>query len=180
MGTVEVLDTHGARWALAGQAPVPVIEGLCTPVTPPVYNFDHGPVLVYVDLLPHRSDAAFERFPKRDQAFAGVAHLRYAAEGLLEPDRAAAIVGELAADIRSLANTHHTTDIHLLLRCPYPVALLLGRTFNTLTVHLYEWEDSPGDGAEPNPRYVPSVVLRSGAGGSPIHAVTAPPLVEGP
>lgn len=180
MGTVEVLDTHGARWALAGQAPVPVAERLCTHVTSPVYNFDHGPVLVYVDLLPHRSDAAFERFPKRDQAFAGVAHLRYTAEGLLEPDQAAAIVGELAADIRSLANTHHTTDIHLLLRCPYPVALLLGRTLNTLTVHLYEWEDSPGDGAEPNPRYVPSVVLRSGAGGSPIHAVTAPPLVEGP
>lgn len=179
MGTVEVLDTHGARWALAGQAPVPTVERLCTPVTPPVYNFDRGPVLIYVDLLPHRSDAAFERFPKRDQAFAGVAHLRYAAEGLLEPDQAAAIVGELAADIRSLANTHNTTEVHILLRCPYPIALLLGRTLNTLTVHLYEWEDSPDDGAEPKPRYVPSVVLRSGAGGSPIHAVAAPPLVDG-
>lgn len=174
MGTVEVLDTQGARWALAGQAPVPVAERLCTLVTPPVYNFDHGPVLIYVDLLPPRSDTAFERFPKRDQAFAGVAHIRCAAEGLLEPDQAAAIVGELAAGIRSLANTHNTTEVHLLLRCTYPVALLLGRTLNTLTVHLYEWEDSPGDSAEPNPRYVPSVVLRSGAGGSPIHEVTAP------
>ena len=179
MGTVEVLDTQGGRWELTGPAPIPVAERTCAPVTPPVYNFDHGPVLVYVDLLPQRSDAAFEQFPSRDQTFAGVAHLRYGVEGLLDPDQAAAIVGELAADIRSLANTHHTTDVHLLLRCPFPIALLLGRTLNTLTIHLYEWEDSPGGGAGPNPRYVPSVVLRSGVGGSPIHAVTAPPPVAG-
>ena len=179
MGTVEVLDTQGGRWALGGQAPVPVGERLCMLVTPPVYNFDHGPVLIYVDLLPQRSDAAFEQFPSRDQDFAGVVHLRYAGAGLLDPDQAAAIVGELAAEIRSLANTHHTTDVHLLLRCPYPIALLLGRTLNTLTIHLYEWEDSSRGDSEPSPRYVPSVILRSGAGGSPIHAVTAPPLVAG-
>ena len=148
-------------------------------VTPPVYNFEHGPVLIYVDLLPQRSDAAFAQFPSRDRDFAGVVHLRCAGEGLLNPDQAAAIVGELAAEIRSLANTHHTTDVHLLLRCPYPIALLLGRTLNTLTIHLYEWEDSPGGSEESSPGYVPSVVLRSGAGGSPIHAVTAPPPIDG-
>ena len=176
MGTVEVLDTQGGRWTLTGQAPSPVGDRLCVPVTPPVYNFDDGPVLVYIDLLPQQSDVAFTQFPDRDQTFAGVADLRYAGEGLLDPDQAAAIVGELAADIRSLANTHHTTEVHLLLRCPYPIALLLGRTLNTLTVHLYEWED--GGGAGPSPLYVPSVVLRSGAGGSPVHEVTAPPPVE--
>ena len=179
MGTVEVLDTRGGRWALTGQAPSPVGERLCVPVIPPVYNFDDGPVLVYIDLLPQRSDVAFTQFPDRDQTFAGVAHLRHTGEGLLNPDQAAAIVGELTAEIRSLANTHHTTDVHLLLRCPYPVALLLGRALNTLTIHLYEWEDGPGGGAGPSPLYVPSVVLRSGAGGSPVHEVTAPPPVAG-
>ncbi len=179
MGTVEVLDTQGGRWSLTGQAPAPEVERLCVPVTPPVYNYDHGPVLAYIDLLPHRSDAAFEQFPNRNQAFAGVAHLCYGGEGLLLPGQAAAIVGEVATYIRSLANAHQTTDVHLLLRCPYSIALLLGRTLNTLAIHLYEWEDSPGCGAEPNPRYVPSVVLRSGAGGSPIHAVTAPRPVAG-
>ena len=178
MGTVEVLDTQGGVWALTGQAPSPVGDRLCVPVTPPVYNFDDGPVLVYIDLLPQQSDVAFTQFPDRDQTFAGVAHLRYAGEGLLDPDQAAVIVGELAADIRSLANTHHTTEVHLLLRCPYPIALLLGRTLNTLTIHLYEWENSLEGGAEPNPLYLPSVVLRSGTGGSPIHAVTAPPSVD--
>ena len=179
MGTVEVLDTQGGRWSLTGQAPAPEVERLCVPVTPPVYNFGHGPVLVYVDLLAHRSDPAFEQFPNRDQAFAGVAHLCYGGEGLLLPSQAAAIVGEVAADIRSLASAHQTTDVHLLLRCPYPIALLLGRTLNTLTIHLYEWEVCPEGDSGQSPRYVPSVVLRSGAGGSPIHAVTAPPLVAG-
>ena len=179
MGTVEVLDTQGGRWSLSGQAPMPESERLCSPVTPPVYNFRHGPVLVYVDLLPHKSDAAFEQFPKRDQAFAGVAHLRYGGEDLLLADQAAAIVGEIAADIRSWASAHQTTDVHLLLRCPYPIALLLGRTLNTLTIHLYEWDDSPQGDSGPSPRYVPSVIVRSGAGGSPIHAVTAPPVVAG-
>lgn len=179
MGTVEVLDTQNGRWSLTGQVAAPEVERQCVPVTPPVYNFEHGPVLVYVDLLPYRSDAAFEQFPNRDQAFAGVAHLCYRGEGLLRPNQAATIVGEVAADIRSLANAHHTTDVHLLLRCPFPIALLLGRTLNTLTIHLYEWEDSPEGGSGSNPRYVPSVVLRSGAGGSPIHSVTARPPVAG-
>ena len=179
MGTVEVLDTQGGRWSLTGQAPAPEVERLCVPVTPPVYNYDHGPVLAYIDLLPHRSDAAFEQFPNRNQAFAGVAHLCYDGEGLLLPGQAAAIVGEVATYIRNLASAHQTPDVHLLLRCPYPIALLLGRTLNTLTIHLYEWEDCPAGDSGQSPRYVPSVVLRSGAGGSPVHTVTAPPLVTG-
>lgn len=179
LGTVEVLDTQGGKWALTGQAPAPVAERLCVPVTPPVYNFPRGPVLVYVDLLPQRSDAAFETFPRSERTFAGLAHLRYRGRGLLLPDQAADVVGELATEIRTLADTHQTSDVHLLLRCPYPIAVLLGRTLNTLTVHLYEWEDSSESGSGSRPRYVPSVVLRSGAGGSPIYEVTAPPLVGG-
>ena len=177
MGTVEALDTKGNMWSLNGQAPVPEAGRLCMHVTPPVYNTPDGPVLVYVDLLPHRSDAAFERLSKRDEAFAGIAHLRYGGTGLLAAYQAAAVVGELTAEIRHLAESHRTNEVHVLLRCPYPIALLFGRTLNTLTIHLYEFEDRPGDGAGQDPRYVPSVVLRSGTGGSPIHAVTAPDAV---
>ena len=74
-------------WALTGQAPVPVAERLCVPVTPPVYNSGHGPVLVYVDLLV-RSEATLplSNSPNHDQAFAGVAHLCYGGEGLLDPE----------------------------------------------------------------------------------------------
>ena len=176
-GTVEVVDTAGHTWTLSGQAPAPSGERLCEAVTPPGYNYGHGPVLAFIDLLPQPSDAAFDAILRSGRpAFTGVLHLRSRAAGLLNPGQAEMLVGELNAGIRSLANTHRTTEVHLLLRCPYPVAVLLGRTLNTLTINLYEWEDTPDGDSGPNPRYVPSIVLRSGSGGSPIDRITAPPL----
>ena len=175
VGTVEVLDTGGGKWVLRGQAPAASAGRLCEVVTPPVYNFRHGPVLVYIDLLPQRSDVAYEAFLATQEGdFAGAIHIRYRKKGFLNARDAEMMVGELSEMIRGLAGKHHTTEIHLLLRCPYPIALLLGRTLNTLTVHLYEWEDNPGQETALNPTYVPSVVLRSGAGGTPIWSVTAP------
>lgn len=173
LGSVEVIDTSGAPWLLSGQAPGPAAEPLVAPVAPPTYNHDHGPVLIYVDLLPQRSDAAFDDLVAGSD-FAGVMHLRPVAEGLLEPGRAPDLVGDVIAAVRELAGVHATTEVHLLLRCPYPMALLIGRSLNTLRVHLYEWEDV--DAGDSGPRYVPSIVLRSGAGGSPIDQVSAPPL----
>ncbi len=174
LGSVEVTDIFGEPWLLSGQAPAPAANPLVVPVGPPTRNQDRGPVLVYVDLLPQRSDAAFDDLVGSAD-FAGVVHLRPVADGLLDPAHAADLVGDVIAAIRELANAHRTTAVHLLLRCPYPMALLIGRSLNTLTVHLYEWEDiDEGDGS--GPRYVPSIVLRSGAGGSPIDRVTAPPV----
>ena len=58
---------------------------------------------------------------------------------------------------------------------PWTVALLLGRTLNTIRVSLYEWEDGPDDcGSLIAPRYLHSLVVRSGAGGSPIERVVIP------
>lgn len=170
LGSVTVVDTGGSVWHLGGQASAPGAEPLLAPVSPAQHLADRGSVLVYLDLLPQRSDTAFDDLAAAG-GFAGVVHLRAAAEGLLDPLRASELVGDAIAAIRELANTHHTTEVHLLLRCPYPLALLVGRSLNTLKVHLYEWEDSD---ETPGPRYVPSLVLRSGAGGSPIHQVTAP------
>jgi len=170
LGSVLVIDTSGSIWHLGGQAPSPGPKSLIAPASPAQHRSDRGSALIYLDLLPQRSDAAFEDFAAAGD-FAGVLHLRPVAEGLLEPKRASELVGDAIAAIRDIANAHATTEVHLLLRCPYPLALLLGRSLNTLRVHLYEWEDS--DDAL-GPRYVPSLVLRSGAGGSPIHQVTAP------
>lgn len=182
VGTVEVVDTRGEVWTLTGQAPAPAGETLVEPVTPAAYNYEHGPVFVYVDLLPQRSDAAWEDLLAAGETqYAGALHLRPRQAELLEAGDAASLVGELNSAIRAIADKHRTTETHLMLRCPYPVALLLGRTLNTFAVHLYEWEDAPAGGAAGStPRYLPSVVLRSGAGGSPIRAVTAPPSVAGP
>jgi hypothetical protein len=176
MGSVEVIDTFGKPWLLAGQAPSPGPEPVLVPVSPPSHKHDRGPVLVYVDLLPQRSDAAYDDLvAKKD--FASVVHLRPVAAGLLEPADAGCMVGEVTAALREIAGSHGTTEVHLLLRCPYPLALLIGRSLNTLSVHLYEWEDAV-DGEAASPRYVPSIVLRSGAGGSPIDRVSAPSLAD--
>lgn len=133
-------------------------------------------MLLYVDLLPERNDAATEDFLAANSGrFAGYVHLRPLRDELLDPVDAASVVGEIRHAIRELAGKHRTTEVHLLLRCPYTVALLLGRTLNTLVAHLYEWETGDGpDGLSGQARYLPSLVLRSGMGGSPISSVTLP------
>jgi hypothetical protein len=173
LGQVHVIGTDGHGWHLDGQAPAPGHTARIAPVAPAEHRRDCGPVLCYVDLLPQRSDTAFSDFAAGD--FAGVLHLRPVDDGLLDPDHAAQLVGDVIAHVRDIANTHGTTEVHLLLRCPYPIALLLGRCLNTLTVHLYEWEDALGPDGD-GPRYVPSLILRSGAGGGPIHQVSASPI----
>lgn len=181
IGRLEVIDTRGDTWSTHGQPPAPGAERLLGTVTPPWSTFSRGPVLAYVDLLPQRSDGAVEALLEAGRGFAGHLHLRPLGEDLLHPEDAAAIVGEISSAIRSLADAHRTTEVHLLLRSPYPLAVLVGRSLNTLTVHLYEWEDGTGpDGLAGTPRYFPSFILRSGAGGSPIQAVTGPALVTMP
>jgi len=177
-GRVDVVDQTGDVWTLDGQAPRPVGDGrLVQRVAPPAYNRKRGPVAVYVDLLPETSNAAVEDFfDEQGEKFAGVLRLRSASPGaLIDAATAAAVVGEIASELRSFADELRTTEVHLLLRCPYALAVLVGRTLNTLTVHMYEWETGPGPGEPDTARYLPSLVLRSGVGGSPVHAVTAPP-----
>lgn len=175
MGLVEAVDTEGQLWSLNGNAQ-PGAGSLITEVSR-IDGAAHGePVAVFLDLLPTRSDAAFDRFV---EAHAGeipaVLHLRPGHEGSLAASAAAALVGEAAQSLRHFAAAYGATDVHLLLRCPWTVALLLGRTLNTLRVHLYEWEDGPADDGSPSePRYLPSLIVRSGVGGSPIEQVMLP------
>lgn len=181
IGRVDVLDTAGESWSLDGNAPHPdlsdtllSLEHTCQAST------SGGEILVYLDLLSAPSDVAFDDLAAGDpDRFAGVFHVRPVRDGNLRPDEAAAIVREAFRTIRELAGRSHTTEVHLLLRSPWTVALLLGRTLNTIRVHLYEWEDGPDeDGVNVAPRYIPSLVVRSGAGGSPIEKVVRPERPE--
>ena len=177
IGRVQVVDIGGDVWSLTGNAPLSdgsyeiMDVRLSSPTSAPA-----GAILVYLDLLQARSDYAFdELIAENPSRFAVAFHVRQVQGGRLSPDKAAATIGEVSSVIRDLAGQHGTSDVHLLLRCPWAVALLLGRTLNTLRVHLYEWEDGPDDsGAIASPRYLPSLVVRSGAGGSPIENLTLP------
>ena len=177
VGRVEVVDTGGSAWVLGGQAPARDDSNPLLSVDPVSDGTrSSGAVLVYLDLLPTPSDSAFaDLISDHPDAFAAAVHVRPVRKGNLRFEEAATLVGEASEIIRELAGHHQTRDVHLLLRSPWTVALLLGRTLNTLRVQLYEWEDGPGDAGQPQPpRYLPSLVVRSGAGGSPIEAVNLP------
>ena len=177
IGRVEVVGTAGDVWALTGNAPAPDGPNQLLSVEPAApASASAGTVLVYLDLLPARNDSAFDDLVTEGAGrFANAFHVRPTREGDLRPEEAAAITGEASRVIRNLAGQFRTSEVHLLLRCPWTVALLLGRTLNTLRVHLYEWEDGPDDYGNPTrPRYLPSLVVRSGAGGSPIEDVSLP------
>ena len=175
MGHVEAIDTEGRAWSLDGNAR-PGPKEMLAEVSQVDGAINSGPVAVFLDLLPTRSDAAFDDFVTTQAGdMASVLHLRTAQDGDLAPKAAGALVGNAAQRIRQLAGERRSAEVHLLLRCPWTVALLLGRTLNTLQVHLYEWEDGPADSGSPAPpRYLPSLIVRSGSGGSPIEKVALP------
>ena len=177
LGRVEVVDTAGHAWALFDSAPAPAASARLLEVTDrSPHEPMSGEALVYIDLRQPRNDLAFDRLVEaRVGRLARVLHVRPAAEGDLRPEDAGSIVAEASHGIRQAAAGSETSEVHLLLRCPWTVALLLGRTLNTVRVNLYEWEDGPdADGNPVAPRYLPSLVVRSGAGGSPIEKVVLP------
>lgn len=73
------------------------------------------------------------------------------------------VAADLASRIRARAAQAATRRVHLFLRVPSPIAVLLGCAFNTLEVTLYESDDAPGVA-----RYVPVATVASGRGGGPL------------
>ena len=177
IGSVDAVDTAGHAWSISDNAPAPgTSTRLLDIMDRSPRDAPAGDTVVYVDLLPTRSDPAFDRLVEaRLGPLACVFHIRPVVEGNLLPEDAGAIVAEASHAIRQAASRSESSEVHLLLRCPWTVALLLGRTLNTIRVSLYEWEDGPDDcGSLVAPRYLPSLVVRSGAGGSPIERVVLP------
>jgi SMODS-associated and fused to various effectors sensor domain/TIR domain len=163
---VTVEDQTGAIWDQASrQAPSPRIPLREESQAGQADVTAGAPVAVYVDLVPA---------PAPGDAFADhiVAHRgRYARTTRLEPTRrrsipaeaASNLVTDLAQRIRACAAQAATHRVHLFLRVPFPIAVLLGRTLNTLETTLYEWDDT-----STIPRYVETVTVASGRGGGPV------------
>ena len=89
--------------------------------------------------------------------------LHLARRGPIRPEAADILVADLGERMRGCAGVASTHRVHLFLRTPFPIAVLLGRTLNTLEATLYEWDDT-GD----IPRYVKAATVAAGRGGGPV------------
>lgn len=177
---VEVVDTNGDTWMLEGNAPAPATaaERRLKVVDSSVPDDEPGACVVYLDLHPSRNDGAYTALLASLGPSVASLHVRPTGDKLLDASEAAAIIGEAAHLIREWVGRGPATEVHLLLRCPWGVALLLGRALNTVRARVYEWEDGPDDaGNIVAARYLPSLVVRSGSGGSPIETVALPERV---
>jgi hypothetical protein len=168
VGYMEVIDQQEASWSSDGEprfASPPQLRVAAESSKTPYARKERPAVAIYLDLLPYRSDAAFERFiEERGENLAAWQHLTSANEGLLDHAAAGAIAADAAAHLRMLSNSHANAEVHLLLRCPFPLAVLTGRLTNTLRVVTYEWDDSdPVEGSNYRARYVPTLRVRASA-----------------
>lgn len=175
VGHLEVIDQRGMSWPSSGEACVS---------TPPHINIEtegsndatttgRRAVAIYLDLMKPSSNAAFERYLEENQQhLVAWQHLRSTGGELLDNSVAGAVAAEAAARIRTLSNDHTNAEVHLLLRCPFPVAVLVGRLTNTLRVVAYEWDDSDQSRDDAGrPRYVPALRIRASAPAGAIEEV---------
>ena len=142
VGVLEIVDQRNAAWGSTTEAVLPEPRRLqINTATPEQASAvaERPRVAVYLDLLPTRSDAAFERY--LDELPTGVvahATIRPAGPGLLNPADAGDLAAETAALIREFSAAHANASVDLLLRAPFPIAVLLGRLSNTLRIRVYE------------------------------------------
>jgi hypothetical protein len=132
-------------------------------------------VLAYVDLLPDRSDDAYARLLQDNpDTFDAWEHIRAVADGPLDPAGAGPLIAEVASRLRRISQDNGNANVHLLLRCPFPVALLLGRLLNTLRVTAYEWDRARDSDVDQRPLYVPTLATAATDARGPITAVLLP------
>lgn len=179
IGYMDVIDQQGATWASDGEARFmaqPRVQVAGEGRSPSAITAGRPSVAVYVDLLPQRSDTAFVRYIEAHEPFlAAWRHLTSASGTLLDPSDAGLIAADVAAHIRALSNDNSNAEVHLLLRCPFPLALLIGRLTNTLRVVVHEWDDSdPITGEDHRARYVPTLRVRTSASAGVIEEVLLP------
>jgi CBASS immunity sensor of nucleotide second messenger signals/TIR domain-containing protein len=179
IGHMDVIDQQGATWASDGEARFiaqPQVQVAGEGRSASAITAGRPSVAVYVDLLPQRSDTAFVRYIEAHEPFlAAWRHLTSASGTLLDPSDAGLIAADVAAHIRALSNDNSNAEVHLLLRCPFPLALLIGRLTNTLRVVVHEWDDSdPITGEDHRARYVPTLRVRTSASAGVIEEVLLP------
>jgi len=153
-----VMDGEGLLWR--GDRDMP-----SEPIEPEILRSGvDGPVVVAIDIVGSSPpiDTVVDHIESAD--FGAAMRLRRV--GTIGPETGGDLIGQAADQIKRFASAHSTTRVHLFLRVPFPVAVLLGRLLNTLEVTSYEWDDTVDA-----PRYVPTLTISAGHGGGPVRRI---------
>lgn len=98
-------------------------------------------VAVYLDLVPGRLDSAFTSFVEvNKEEISYSARIGMREPGQIDPNDGACIAREASNMIRALSGSHGGAHIDLMMRCPLPLAFMIGRNVNTLSFTVYEYE----------------------------------------
>ncbi|MEZ0108757.1 hypothetical protein ABH920_002758 [Catenulispora sp. EB89] len=161
---VTVEDHTGGIWGEPGPVPAPPTT-LLDRSEPDLAAPTGAPIAVYVDLVPVEplGDTFAAHLATHPGAFHTAVRLYPRRRHQIPAEAGSILVANLAAKIRAHAAAAATRHVHLFLRTPFPIAVLLGRALNTLEITLYEWDD-----AAPVARYIPVASTASGRGGGPL------------
>lgn len=165
---VTVEDQTGGIWGLPGSDDSGPRIRLREESEPGPASTPACPAAIYIDLVPSQppGDAFARHLTDHPDQYARVTRLRPVRRQFIPPQASTRLIDDLSQRIRNCAAQAGTHRVHLFLRVPFPVAVLLGRTLNTLQATLYELDDTPAE-----PRYVQTVTVAPGRGGGPIIAV---------
>lgn len=154
---LRVLDQEGQSWTRGG------VESPNPQVLTTEYGRQHLPVAAYVDAHPEPAahDAFGEFLLANQDDYSGAIELRLRTR--IEPGAGVSLAESLASQVRTFAAAHRDQGIHLFLRVPFPLAVLIGRHFNTFSVLIHEFELGTG--------YHPLATVETGMRGGPITAV---------
>jgi hypothetical protein len=177
VGEIDVLDQRGATWSSgpeAGFGDPPQLRVVGAGQRPSAATPRVRPATaIYLDLMPDTSDSAFEHFiAENETSLVEWRHLARTDDALIDRSHAGALAAEAAAQLRDISNRNGNAEVHVMLRAPFPMAILIGRLTNTLRLVSYEWDDSdPASGEAWGPRYVPALRLRTSASDGAIQEV---------
>lgn len=162
---VTVEDQAGAIWGEPGSDDAGPRIRLREESEPGQASTPASPAAIYIDLVPGQppGDAFARHITDHGDRYGLVTRLRPTRDQLIPPKASTSLVADLSRRIRDCAARAGSHRVDLFLRVPFPVAVLLGRTLNTLQATLYELDNTTAE-----PRYVQTVTVAPGRGGGPI------------
>jgi hypothetical protein len=160
---IDVVDGDGAVWSSIGEASEVPID-----VTSSSHSATGRNVAVFVDLKREPSPAAFDRLVGPGSNFRSVTRITHSGEARIDPSAAAVLSRQIASAIRTVSGAADNATVHLALRCPFALSVLVGAQLNTVPVVAYEWTPQ---GSNALPEYVQSLQLRAGVANGPVESV---------